>query len=263
MSVTAAFRGAATVGRAARVDVFLATRARGVAALAGFGPRGFTARVAGQFPMDLARVDIVARTKEDGLAHHAVARPLGELDLHDQFRFHPGRFLVGMRWRSAEGRFLDDERLHQLVELGERPFIETAADVAGVDELAVLVDADDKRAEIFPAGAGRGEAADDDLLLKDGLDLQPGTTANARLIGAVAQLGDDPLQALLFGRFEEGRAFSDNVLGIFQQRAVGKQVTEQPLSVFERHLEEPLAVGIDQIEHDVQQRPGVSLPVLQ
>ena len=76
-----------------------------------------------------------------------------------------------MRWRPAEGRRLHDQRLQQLVDLGEGLFVEPTADVAGVDELAVLVDADDERAEILPAVAWRGEAADDHLLLKDGLDL--------------------------------------------------------------------------------------------
>ena len=168
-----------------------------------------------------------------------------------------------MRWRSGEGRRLDDQRLHQFVELGEGLFVEPAAHVAGVHELAVLEDADDERAEIFPAVAWRGEAADDDLLLKDGFDLQPGAAAHSRLVGAVTQLGDDPLQVILLGRLEERLAFAEDVFGVLQQRGVDKQVAEKPLSVLERHFEEPLAVGIDDVEYDVLQGSLVPFPVLQ
>ncbi len=53
------------------------------------------------------------------------------------------------------------------------------------------------------------------------------------------------------------------MFGVLQQRGIGKQVAEQPLSVLERHFEEPLALGIDDVEHDVLQGSFVALAVLQ
>ena len=79
------------------------------------------------------------------------------------------------------------------------------------------MDADNQGAEILPAGTGRGKAADDDLLLKDRLDLEPSATPHPRLIGTVAQLGDDPFQAFLLRRLEEGLALARDVVRVLEQ----------------------------------------------
>ena len=167
-----------------------------------------------------------------------------------------------MRWWAAERRRLDDERLHQPVELGERPLVEPAANVAGVDELVTLVDAHEEGAEMFPAVAWRGEAADNDLLLEDRLDLQPRAAADPRLVGAVEPLGHDALQPLLRGRLEEGGAFANDVLRILEQGGIAHDVAQQPLAILERHFEESLAVQVDDVEDDVLHRVLFSPAVL-
>src|ERR1700737_2870529 len=208
----------------------------------------------GSFTADLARVDVVTQPEEDGLSHHAVACPFGELSLGAQYRFDPGRFLVATRWCPAEGRLLDDQRLHQLVYLGERLLVEPAADVAGVDQLAVFVDADQECAEIFPAGPGLREAADDHLLLEMGFDLEPSAASDAWLIGAVAELGDDPFQAFLLRRLEEGHPLAEDVVRVLEDARIAHDVAQKALAVLERHFEQPLAVEVDDVENHVLHR---------
>ena len=183
----------------------------------GLSPGTFTVGLAGQLAVDVARRDVIAQAEEDRLPHHPVARPLGELHFCHQLRLYPGRLFVGVRRRSAERRVLDDERLHQLVELGEGPFVEPAAGVAGIDQLAVVVDPHDQGPEVFATGARRREAADNNLLLEDGFDLQPGTAPDSGLIRAVPSLGHDPLEPFLLRRLEKGLSLAEDMVRILEQ----------------------------------------------
>ena len=133
----------------------------------------------------------------------------------------------------------------------------------GVDELAVIVDADDQRAKVFPAAARLSKAADDDLLLTDGLDLEPGATSHARLVGAVTKFGDDAFQSFLLGCFEKGLAVAENMLRVLEQARIVDDVAQQALAVLERNAEEPLAVQVDDVEHDVLHGMRFFAPVLQ
>ena len=135
--------------------------------------------------------------------------------------------------------------------------------MAGVDELVVLVDADQECAKVFPAGAGSGKATNDDLLLQNGLDLEPGAATHPRQIGAVAKLCDDPFEPFLLCRLEKIRALAEDMVRVLEQPGVAHDVTEQSLAVFERHLEQALAVEIDDVEDDVLHRVRFFPAVLQ
>ena len=78
------------------------------------------------------------------------------------------------------------------------------ARMAYVDQRAVLVDAEDEGAEAGPSAPRLGEAGDDRLLAQMRLHLQPLTAAVARPVRACAVLCDDPLDACLLCRLEEG-----------------------------------------------------------
>ena len=93
------------------------------------------------------------------------------------------------------------ERRLALLELAHRApsarsvcLVEARADLAGVAQLAVLVVADEQRAELAARALRRREAADHQLLLGVALELQPVARAAAD-VGAVGALGDHALPA--------------------------------------------------------------------
>ncbi len=127
------------------------------------------------------------------------------------FRGDPGH-RHSCRGRRRKRRLFCRKALQASVERRELRVRKPAARVAYVDQRAVVVDTEDEGAEADPAAPGPGEAGDDRLLAQIRLDLQPLTAAMARPVRACAVLGDDPLDARLPGRVEEGLSFRLHVV---------------------------------------------------
>ncbi len=153
------------------------------------GQRGLlAAHVAGRF--------VGPHPEIDGLAQQAIARPLGEPDLHYELGLHPvgplGRFeRVGKRARAR--RVPVQPRGHAV----EFLLVESRADAPGPAELAALVVADEQRAEVVATVPRIGPSADDELLLFEELELAPRRAALAAVIHGVAVLDDEAFPAFL------------------------------------------------------------------
>src|ERR671931_2352012 len=90
---------------------------------------------------------VVAQSEIHRMAELRVGGPFSEADLRHEFRPHPVWPLVGLRldtkWRRRG--FAWREQLHQP---GQLFFVETSSGVSDVVECALVVDAEQQRAEI-------------------------------------------------------------------------------------------------------------------
>src|SRR3954451_8932940 len=111
---------------------------------------------------DLAGRLVGAQSLEARVPEHPLPRPFLEADLGDQLRLRPVHPPLA-HLVATEGR----SRLLQLLQLPpEGPqgaLVEAGADLAGVHEGAVLVVAQQQRAERGPAALRIGPAADDEF----------------------------------------------------------------------------------------------------
>src|SRR3954447_10388712 len=144
---------------------------------------------------DVARPLVLAQSEEARLTQPAGAGPLGEADLGDEPRLDPVGALRQRLDGLAEGRLVRLERVELLAQVRQRPGVEPGADLAGVAQDAVLVVADEQRAEADARALRLGEAADHDLLLEEALELEPVTRA-AGAVRRIGALGDHALPAL-------------------------------------------------------------------
>ncbi len=143
-------------------------------------------------------------------------------------------------------------------ELAEQALGEPGPDAAREDELAlVVVDADEQAADARARSLRLGEAADDELLALDALDLEP-VTRSTREVRAVAALADDALEPVFAGLLEEGLGLVDDVRGV-TDRAAGlgglHDVFEQPFPRLERSAGEVEAAVVKKVEHEIDERP--------
>src|SRR3954454_3875367 len=130
-------------------------------------------------------------------ARAPAARPFGEGHLGHELRARPA--CVARDGADVhEGRLVLLDGAHELAEPLELAAGEAGAHLAGVAQLAVLVVADEQRAELRARAARRGEAADHELLLVRALQLQPVARATVH-VAAVCALGDQALEALPAG----------------------------------------------------------------
>src|SRR6476620_10563666 len=86
--------------------------------------------------MDLVRGYVATQAEENRGAQVAVVRPFRELHLRNKFRPHPGGLAFDL---VGEGLLASPQRLEARLEDLEHVAVEAAADVAGVDELAIVV----------------------------------------------------------------------------------------------------------------------------
>ena len=93
-----------------------------------------------------------------------------------------------------ERRLRDLERVEPRAQVEQQLRVEAGADLAGEDEVVAVEVADEQRAEADAAALRIGEAADDELLRRLALHLQPVRRA-AVLVRRVAPLGDDAFPA--------------------------------------------------------------------
>ena len=105
------------------------------------------------------------------------------------------------------------ERLQAREDLLERLLIEARARLAHVNEASLLVvQAKDKRAEIFAAALRVGVASDDTFLALRDFDLKPMGRA-LFFVSAAALLGDDAFQSAPLRCFEQIETFLSVVIG--------------------------------------------------
>src|SRR4051794_21523923 len=129
------------------------------------------------------------------MAKTARAGPLGEADLRHELRLDPRDAALADRRRVGEGRIGALERPKPRPEVAQRRLVEAGPDLAGVPQGAVVVVAEQERAELGARAPGRGVAADDELLALLALELQPVPRAPVA-VGAVGALSDHALPAL-------------------------------------------------------------------
>src|SRR4029079_19467247 len=96
-------------------------------------------------------------------------------------------------------------------------------------------------------------AADDELLLRPDLDLQPGRRPATGLVGRAAELGHDALEPALAGRLVERPAVTLDVGGVADTRRFAQDAAEEPLPILERDAEQRAAVEVEQVERLVEQ----------
>ena len=129
--------------------------------------------------------------------------------------------------------------------------------------LAVVVaHADQQRADAVAALAvARHPAADDDLLARGVLDLQPVRGAPPGLVARVQALGDDALEALLLGGGEHLRAVADDVVGHPPAPAVAElELGQARAALGVGQLHERVPVEPQQVEDDVGDRRLLGQP---
>src|SRR5262249_48647528 len=127
----------------------------------------------------LARGFVLAQTEKDGLPQGAVAGPFVKFNLADQHGLEPVATLHLGRsdgLAPAGGAFLGkvheralvlEQRLKGAMQTAQGGLVEARAHLRGEPQLAVLVIANDERAEMLPAATRLAVAADDHLLLVD------------------------------------------------------------------------------------------------
>src|SRR5690606_16967850 len=138
-------------------------------------------------------------------------------------------------------------RIERGLQLVARGAIEPGADLAGVAQLAIVVVADEQRAESAAQAALPGDpAADDHLLAPDVLDLEPVAGAFPRSIPAGQPLGDDAFQASSPGGLEQRSSLARVIGGHLPVRAAEAQGLELAAAVFVSQREQRAAVVVQQ-----------------
>src|SRR5215471_1776578 len=102
----------------------------------------------------------------------SVHRPFDEPDLHHDLGTNP---VAATRQAFAfrERRLLDRKRIETRSQIEQKFRVETSADFAGECEVVAVVVADEQRAEADASALRIGEAADDELLRRFDLHLEP------------------------------------------------------------------------------------------
>src|ERR1700730_11732184 len=127
-------------------------------------------------PADLARALVGAKPAPARMAHAPLAGPLGERHLADEPRLGPVR-VAGVlgRARRAERADAGLHRPQPADQVGEHRLGEPGSDVPGVPQVPAVVDAEQQGADgVGPRAVAGGPDADDDLLVPDGIELDPG-----------------------------------------------------------------------------------------
>src|SRR5450759_1679619 len=142
------------------------------------------------FAHHLACRFVETQALEGGCAQLTGARPFHELDLCHEFWLDEARRFRGLTDIEWAGRLL--ERFHQVLQLFQHRVGEAGPDLARVDELALLVVADQQRARMpAPLAFAFQPSTDHELLAVAVLDLDPRASAAARLVRRGQLLGHD------------------------------------------------------------------------
>src|SRR5690349_14228852 len=102
-----------------------------------------------------------------------VLRPFHESDLHDDRRLDPMRAQARQSFRNGERRLVDLDQIQLLTQVEQQLSIESSADLSRENEIILVVITDEQRAESDARALRIGEAADDELLRRFDLHLEP------------------------------------------------------------------------------------------
>ena len=134
--------------------------------------------------------------------------------------------------------------------------VKPGPDLPGEPELPVLVHADRDRPEVAGVTLAGRPAADDQLLLRPDLQLEPGRRPASRLVPRSAELGDDALEPLAASRLHERLALAHDVCSEPDPGRLLQHRAQESFAVLERHAEQRSSVEVEQIERLVDERAG-------
>src|SRR3954451_6239409 len=213
------------------------------------------------FVHHLAGAFVLAQPEEARLEHPAGGGPLREADLRDELRADPVHPRGARLDRLVERRRWNLQRLEPRAQRHERRRVDPRAHLARVAQRARLVVADQQRAEAEAGALRFGEAADDDLLLQDALELEPVARAPAA-VGRVRALGDQALPSRRAGALV-GVAARAWDRGADPERGPGHHGRrERGVALVQRPRPQVLAVQPQQVERP-QRRAAVALQRLE
>ena len=206
--------------------------------------------------MHVARRLVLAQALEARMPQPSVTRPLGKGDLRDELRLEPHRALALLARHLLEGRARALERLELPREPVEVGRVEAGADLAGIDQLAVLERAEQQRGERLALHVGAAIAADHEFLAAQAFDLEPVLAAPGD-VGPVGPLRHDAFEPRRAGLREELGPRALHVIGIDEKVRYAlrrHQLGELRAPFLQRLLAPVLAVEGEQIEHEIADR---------
>ena len=173
-------------------------------------------------------------------------RPFGEANLYHQLGLDPRNIATAGRIAFGEWRTGLFQRLEAASQIKEHFTAEACADLSGIDEgLAVrLIIADQQSAESDARAFGSGEAADNELLAVEGLDLDP-LTAASRNVAAVESLANYPFLAVAASLLEKACAVPPGKLGPADALGPFHALAEKLFAIEQRKRGDVVAIGID------------------
>ena len=164
-------------------------------------------------------------------------RPFTELDLGYQFRLYEMHSAVAL-WLAEKRAVWSFQLLKPLPHLRVALLIEAASGLAdGNQPMPVVIQTQNKRAEVRARALGLRVTADNALLGLRNLDLQPLTAALLDIL-AVAPLANNAFESALSRDLIEFNALGGEMVGIADDAAIGQQLSQQALAIFECGAEE-------------------------
>src|SRR5690348_11669394 len=192
------------------------------------------------------------QTQENRRSQAPIARPVGISDSRHQFRLYPESFLPRV-WTLVKWKMLGPQRLHRLKNLFSILLIKPGSHTADVEQLAVTVKAEQKRAKVRPAASWSCVASHHGVEFLDRLELLP-------LVGALPGVWapdlfcDNALKPFLFGQVEEFLSFLNLMVRIHERRSEFKSFAQQPFAITKRRAPEIITVTVKQIKNAVGDR---------
>ena len=116
---------------------------------------------------------VLTQAEEPRMAEAIVARPLGEADLGDELRGHPGHIAFTDRTGVVEWGAVGAQLAHSPGELMERQLVESGPDLPRVPQAVAVEVPDEQRAKFEPRAPRRRVAADHKLLPVLAFELEP------------------------------------------------------------------------------------------
>ena len=197
--------------------------------------------------------DLVAYPSKNGMSQASLVRPAGISATDDDL----GRDESGPRrqFEIARRRAFSDERRETLEQRVDTPIVETAADLASNDELAVAIRRQVERAEPLARPLSRREADDDELVVTFRFHLHPvARSSRSRDVGRVGPLCDHSFESLAPAELVERPAVVGDVVENADRAFASYELGEQLLSSDERKRSQVERPERQQIEHDVDDR---------
>src|SRR6267142_2587907 len=195
---------------------------------------------------DVFRFLVVPKPEESGVPQSAFRRPFGESDLGNEPWFHP--------MNAAPRQVIALERADRCRQLGkllaqpaQRGAVEAGPDLAGIDEPAAAVIAQQQCPETDSVPVRLGISADDEFLLADALEFQP-IARSPGDVCAVSILCDHPLPSTSARLPIVSFALGLTMVGEPQRPIEPEAVSKELLAVSERNLPRVVVIEIEHVE---------------